>query len=359
MSYEKEYYLIETGYGFDTKKGRGFSRGNYIPIRKINEFIERRNNRSVFCTVYRYNALNVNSVINTEDGIMPDNAMLYGDLYLDFDDIDCYDNVKVDALIALSYLKIVYHIKEDQVKIFFSGNKGVHIVVPADILGVTPTSELNHIFKNIALSINTFSKNKTIDTQIYDNKRMFRVPNSLHEKSNLYKVPITFNELKNLSEEQIKNLAKQPRQIQTKEITKINNIARQAFQKNITEYEANKKEAKKDKKYNAKLKVIPPCVQCLIDNGAQEGQRNISIACLASFYRNYGKSLNETTDIISDWNSRNYVPTGEVELQKTVRSIFTSQKSYGCSTLKLISDCNINKCQLIKKKEGNENVIRS
>ena len=347
MSYEKEYYLVETGYGFDTPKGKGFSRGNYIPAKVLNSFVKSRNSRSVFCTVYHYNAPLI------------EGANLYGDLYLDFDDIKCYDNVKADALTALSYLKIVYHINENQVQIYFSGNKGVHLVVPASILGVEPMPLLNGVFRTIAVSINTFSKNKTIDTQIYDNKRMFRIPNTIHEKSGLYKIPITADELRNLSEQEIRKLAEKPRQSTAQPIYGINNIARKTFEKTIQEYYLIDKEARKDKRFNAKLTIVPPCIQYIIENGALEGQRNISIACLSSFYKNYGKSLDETIDTISDWNSNNSLPTGEMELKRTVRSIFMGNKSYGCNTLKLMSVCDINNCKLAKKKEVKKNVIRS
>lgn len=358
MSYENEYYLVETGYGFKTAKGKGFSRGNYVPVKALSSFIEKRNAHSVFCTIYRYKGSEIEDAVTSGD-LYLENVSLYGDLYLDFDNINNYDNVKADALTALSYLKIIYHIQENQVKIFFSGNKGVHIIVPANLMGIKPMLSLNGVFKTIAVSINTFSKYKTIDTQIYDNKRMFRIPNTVHEKSNLYKIPITAEELRNLSESEIRELAKAPRNITIKPVVEVNNIARKAFEKCVIEYQLINKELKKDRRFNAKLTIIPPCIQYLIDNGAVEGQRNITIACLASFYKNYGKSLDETIETISDWNSGNSVPTGEMELKRTVRSIFMGTKSYGCSTLKLTSICDSDKCKLSKKKEVKENVIRS
>ena len=110
------------------------------------------------------------------------------------------------------------------------------------------------------------------------------------------------------------------------------------------------KESKKDKRSHKTITFIPPCIQNILDNGAQEGERNITIACLAGFYKSYGKSLNETIDAITDWNSRNIAPTGQNELNKTVRSIFNGDKLFGCSTLKLLSVCQENNCRLSKKK---------
>lgn len=347
MSQEKECYLCEVGFGFESNGERGFSRGHYIPYRTIYNFAEGHNKYSVFSSAYRY---------STTDLTKSD---LYGDLYLDFDDINDFTHVKADALTALSYLKIVYHISENQVKIYYSGNKGVHIIVPAKILGVEPMPLLNGVFKTIALSIKSFTPNKTVDTQIYDNKRMFRIPNTIHEKSKLYKIPITPEELRNLSEEQIKLLAQRPREIQVNTIYETNNIAQKQFQRAVEEYYILDKESKKDRRFKTKYNFIPPCIQYILENGAVEGQRNITIACLTGFCKNSGKSLNETIDFISEWNSKNVKPTGEQEMKKTIKSIFMGEKIYGCSTLKSISVCDESRCKLSKKKEGKDNVTNS
>lgn len=343
-----ECYLCEVGFGFESNGERGFSRGHYIPYRTVSGFIENRNRYSVFCSAYRYNITDITK------------SDLYGDLYLDFDSVNGFDKVRTDALTALSYLKIVYHINENQVRVYYSGNKGVHIIVPAKILGIEPMPLLNGVFKTIALSIKSFTPNKTVDTQIYDNKRMFRIPNTIHEKSKLYKIPITSEELRKLSEDEIKALAQQPRDIQLNSLHETNNIAQKQFQRAVEEYFVLDKEMKKDKRFKSKYNFTPPCIQYILENGAVEGQRNITIACLTGFCKNSGKSLNETIEFISEWNSKNVKPTGQQEMKTTIKSIFMGEKIYGCSTLKLISTCDESRCKLSKKKkEGTNNVTNS
>lgn len=346
MCQEQECFLVEVGYGFEVKGERGFSRGSYIPYRTVPLFSQEHSQYSVFCSAYRYSDTDITK------------SDLYGDLYLDFDDINDFSHVRADALTALSYLKIVYHISENQVKIYFSGNKGVHIIVPAKILGIEPMPLLNGVFKTIALSIKSFTPNKTVDTQIYDNKRMFRIPNTIHEKSKLYKIPITSDELRNLTEEQIKTMAIQPRQLQLNTFCDTNNIAQKQFQRAIEEYYLLDKESKKDKRFKSKYNFTPPCIQYILENGAEEGQRNITIACLTGFCKNSGKSLSETIEFISDWNDNNVKPTGEQEMKKTIKSIFNGEKIYGCTTLKLISVCDESRCKLSKKKEGQNDVTK-
>lgn len=341
MCQKEECFLVEIGYGFNNERGeRGFHRGSYVPYQTVSAFARGRSNYSVFTSAYRYSSKCI------------DESELYGDLYLDFDDVDNFENVRKDALTALSYLKVVYHIEESQVRIYFSGNKGVHIIVPAEIFGIEPMHLLNGVFKTIATSIRSFTPNKTVDTKIYDNRRMFRIPNSIHEKSNLYKVPITPQELRTATHKEIRSLAEQPRSVLFDGNIETNHIAEQQFKKAIEEFYQFNKEVRKDKRYKSKYDFTPPCIQHILSNGAQQGQRNISIACLTGFYKNSGKSLNETLDLVTEWNSNNSKPTSDVELKRTVRSIFNGSKTYGCTTLKLISVCDELHCKLAKKKRG-------
>ena len=41
-----------------------------------------------------------------------------------------------------------------------------------------------------------------------------------------------------------------------------------------------------------------------------------------------------------------------MEMKKTIKSMFNGNKDYGCTKLKLISQCNESQCKLSKKKEG-------
>ena len=321
-----------------------FARNRYISYRTINEFVNARNQYSAFCSAFRY---------NTED---IDNSLMYGDMYFDFDDINDFEHVRKDAIVVLNMIEVIFLVKKELVKIFFSGNKGIHIILPAEILGVTPSAELNNIYKYVANLAKSFTPNKTVDTQIYDTKRLFRIPNTRHEKSGLYKIPITLNELQTLSINQIRQMATKPRNIQYPVYSELP-TANRAYQKILEEYLRNKEQEDKNKnrRFRKTFNFIPPCIQHILENGAQEGERNITIACLAGFYKSYGKTLDETIELISDWNDNNIKPTGTNELIKTVKSIFNSQKQFGCATLQSLSICD-NTCKVYIKKEEKLNI---
>lgn len=331
--------IVEVGFGYDKNNQHMFSRNRYISYREINKFINERNQYSTFCSAFRYNTTDI------------DNSLMYGDMYFDFDDLDNFEHVRKDAIVVLNMIEVVFLVKKEWLKIYFSGSKGIHIILPAKILGVSPSTELNQIYKYIANLAKSFTPNKTVDTKIYDNKRLFRIPNTKHEKTGLYKIPITLNELQTLSVEQIKQIAVNQRMIQYPQYVELPN-ANRAYQKILEEYSRDKEKQEKDKgkRFRKSFNFIPPCIQHILENGAQEGERNITIACLAGFYKAYGKTLDETIELISDWNDNNVKPTGTNELIKTIKSIFNSQKQFGCATLQSLSVCD-NTCKVYVKKE--------
>lgn len=333
----KECFLIEAGYWIDKEKNI-FKRKEFLPATLIRSVMVKRKNTGIFQTAYLY---------NTEK---QDEAYLYGDFYLDFDS-DCFELVRKDAIKAISYLKIVFNLKliRDQMKIFYSGNKGVHIIVPAKILGIEPRQNLNEIFKTIAININEYLENKTIDLRIYDKKRLFRIPNSIHEKTGLHKVEISLEELKTLKENEIKELAKNIRSLKHNDY-KLCTSAKKMYNSFIDKTEIRLNDYNVIKS-SGTLKYTPPCVIFALENGAKSGERNNTIAVLASFFKSSGKDSKETLDIISKWNEeKNSIPTSLSELTKTINSIYHTVKKYGCSSIKTLGLCNKEECKFKYKK---------
>lgn len=338
----KDCNIVEVGFTTPLNNTeRRFNRNVYIHYNEYFEFFKNHSPIDYYCSAFLYNTQKISE------------AELYGNLYLDFDDENNINNAREDIIHTLSFFKIVYQIPSDQLRIYFSGNKGFHLVVPKEILGIEPNKNLNGIFKTIAEQINRFSLHKTVDLKIYDNRRLFRVPNSINSKTNLYKIMITDNELENLSINDIYDLAKQPRFMNIDINNSLNPVAHSQYLKAIDEYvkeEKTKNYKNKNFRYRNTLKVMPECIKNILENGAEEGSRNITIACLTSYYMSCGKTLQETIDLINDWNSRNNKPTPYREMIATIKSIFNSGKHYGCSTLRTLTKCNIENCKLKQSK---------
>lgn len=335
---EKDCYLIEYGYWIDYKQ-KQFSRNNIVPKDILHKVLNDKSITGLFKTVYSYDKKDIN------------NSYLIGDLYFDFDDKD-YNNVKVDALRTIDLLYALFGIEKESISIYFSGNKGLHFIINKNILGVKPHKQLNSIYKEIILTIYNALENKTLDIKIYDNKRLFRIPNTRHEKTGLFKVPITYDELRNCTSEEVKKLATRPRKIQNSNYknAKFNEKANTMYLKYVDKAieKINKCEQIKNTSTNL-FKVNPPCIKHLYTNGADSGNRNNAAAMLTSFLKKKGYDFDKVYNFVKEWNSLNTVPLSENELYKTCRSIFLSNFNYGCTSFEIISVCDKDNCPLKNK----------
>lgn len=317
-----------------------------MTLSEFKDFRTKNGEHGLFTTAYRY------------DSPVIREANMIGNLYIDFDvtdiDIDFYQ-IRTDAVRTISALKAIFGIEKDSIQIFFSGNKGIHFVIPAEVLGVQPHAELNMVFKKIAEDMNKLVKHQTIDTQIYDKVRLFRIPNSFHPKSGLYKVPITLEELQNSTLEDLKELAKKPRAplpVKRTYSTQANRI----YQDYIKEWDNEKARinARKNKAGTAKLSFMPPCIQHILSEGALEGKRNNTAAVVASYFMQRGVKEAEALERVLEWNDEYCVPRLPTrEIEKTVASIFRAEHRYGCRALRELSICS-SSCKLYKD-DGRKN----
>lgn len=308
------------------KSEKIFKRNIMTNVNNIHNIRLQRNNIGVFSTPYRYDKKEI------------DDATMIGNLYFDFDCKEDFEKVRIDALRAVSYLKIVYRIDPSELVIYFSGNKGVHIIVPSIIFGAEPSKELNRIYKFISQDIRKFIQYDTLDPKVYDNKRMFRLPYSKHETSGYYKTPITIEELRNTTLDDIKKLSSSIRKF-TFPIPTENSFSCNIFKQDIDKYEASKKKKNKTS-FNSTINIVPNCIKKLLEEGAVDGSRNNSLAALTSFCRNWGLTYEKTVYRLSKWNDVNIPPICDTEFNSTINSIFYNGSNYGCTTYKELGLCN-------------------
>lgn len=340
MYLEKEYSHFEAGIQY--KKGK-FERNFLLDINSFTEFRRANQQHSLFVTAYRYD----NAEIRT--------ANMIGNFYLDFDVTDVnedFQKIREDAMRTLAALKSIYGIPKESVEIYFSGNKGIHFIIPSEVMGVQPHEELNMVFKKMAEDLSKLARNETIDTRIYDKVRLLRIPNSVHTKTGFYKVPISFEELRDLEIESIKQLASQPRNrmiVGKGYVTQANRI----YQSYVKGWEQEKARISNRKKTGKELNLnfMPPCIEHIMEEGSQEGKRNNTVAVLASYFMQRGISEEDTVNQILIWNQTRCTPMlSEREVERTIQSIFASNSRYGCRTLEEISVCS-DTCRLFKPKD--------
>lgn len=301
-------------------------------------------NTDVYCTPYLYNSDNQSE------------ALKIADFYLDFDkkletDSD-FDLVRADAIKALAYLQAIFQVPVETVKIYFSGSKGIHLVVPKEIMGIEPHVDLNRIFRTIAEEIFNYTINKTLDRQIYDNKRLFRLVNSVNAKSNMYKIPISYTELKWASYAEIKQIAKQPRNVEFAKPSKVSK-ANLFYNKYVNEWEQKLAKSREKKEIDPskfrRLDTYPPCVDNLITNDVPEGQRNNTAIALANYFQQQKFTEDEVKEVMFEWgSSKCSPPMAESEIETVIESAYRNKYKFGCSTLRTISICDKSKCPFFK-----------
>ena len=338
-------WYIEMGGMYNINDQKIFGRKIYVEPNKISEIRKKFNNLDVYATILSYNK----EVQNDSD--------LYGPMYLDLDlNIETesdYNILKSDLCNIVSYLEENYGIPNHYIKYYFTGKKGFHLIIGADIFDVMPDNNLNVYYKEIAKELNRATITQLIDTKIYDKKRLLRLPNSINGKTGLYKVPVTYNQILSMTFAEMKEYASSP-----KPIIKVKTAPCEKAINRLNEIkDLITKPKQKQKDINIKVRpindIIPPsCIYNILDNGAQEGNRNNTTIILASSFFQNGASYQDTLDLVTQWNElKNDPALPEAEVATTVASAYQQVKSgrrYGCNSIKECGLCVGGDCKLFK-----------
>lgn len=289
-------------------------------------------------TLNKYNFTDTYSTIYSYDNKNQDLANVIAPLYIDLDINDLekdYDKLRKDVLLLIRKLKTVFHLQDDNIQIFFSGSKGYHLIIPYQVFGIQPSRDLNDKYKLIATELKSYTITKSIDTRIYDSKRLFREPNTINTKTGLYKVYMTLDQVRNYTYEELIERASSKQDIGEVNI-EYNIKSDEAFNRMINELKERQKKTINHKVARQMLqnKELLPCVKYILQNGAQKGGRNNTAMALASalFQRNEDKEYVE--EIMDTWNRTKLdEPLPERELELTVRSAYNNVndgRRYGC-----------------------------
>lgn len=337
-------WYIECGGVYNINGLKVFGRKVFIKPDKLTATITKRfNNVDVYSTNYLYNETDQNS------------SDLIGPLYLDLDgniyDEESYDKVKQDTLTAISYLKNNLKVPKEYIKIYFTGSKGFHLIVSHVVFGIQPCKDLNDKYKRIALDVKNYSINKTIDTSIYDKKRLIRLPHSINGKTGLYKVPMTEEILRASTYLSMKLYASKDRNVTYTESSLIEE-ARQEFIKLTTIPEKKEKKKVNTSLINPNYE-IPLCIKYIYSTGASQGARNNTLVVLASSLLQKGMDLEECVRVLIEWDEDKNTPAmGSNEVEATVRSAYRNLidgRRYGCASITELGMCIGEKCKLFKE----------
>lgn len=171
-----------------------------IHVKDLPEAIKKYGDKGFYTSVWQFNSTDV------------ENASRMSNLYFDLDHEADPSISHADSLKLLNYLKDF--IPRDAIHWYFTGLKGFHIEVEALALGISPGNENHVIFRYIANDLKDNLDITTLDFSVYDARRIWRYPNTMHQKSGLYKVELFDDDM---TLEAIKAYAAKPQELNTKE----------------------------------------------------------------------------------------------------------------------------------------------
>lgn len=160
-------------------------------------------NGSAYLSIYSYNEAHKEKFEKT--GSLAGIKDVESDvLVFDFDDKTNPDNARKDAAELVQRLANLGVDVDNDVNCYFSGSKGVHVVLPLT-QSVTP-AQFKKATAELAKGL------KTYDSVVSDSQRVLRLEHTKHPSTGLYKIPLAAFEVDELSIDQIRELAKTPRE---------------------------------------------------------------------------------------------------------------------------------------------------
>ena len=245
-------------------------------------------------------------------------------LVFDFDSPDM-EQAKKDTATLVSRLKESGYTK-DNFKIYSSANKGFHVHLKLD-------QELNPTQVKI-LATEHFGKGlESLDLKVYDPQRIFRVPNSLNEKSGLFKNQLTEAQLR-LPVNVIKNDVCKVKKAQDHSMVPIK------FDQSIVNV---KERVKTVTKTTSKMTERPKHWleykwELLNATGLKAGERDESMMILAATCRGLGYNREITESFLNYFDQRYSTITeqdaNETQVQEKLDSVFQEGWQGGTYTYK-------------------------
>jgi len=243
-----------------------------------------------------------------------------GDLFFDFDSNDL-EKAKEDCISVYEHLTKHLDVPRSKIKIYFSGHKGYHLIIPWSILGLSPDPELHLNYLGLATSISgTYTRNQTLDLKIYNARRLFRLPQTVHQTTGKKKEEVN-EDFYPYSEGDF-----DPGE---------NEIGQEAIcyllNAEIAKFKTFKAENYTSTgKLPAEFLHVPlDCIQYALDYGAPEGKRNDYAYTTILYFKACGLSQEEIYQKLISSALCQKSGLSEKEIKSSASSAFRSDKSFG------------------------------
>lgn len=241
-------------------------------------------------------------------------------IYFDFDSKSNLENARNDA-ITVAHRLMERGFPESSISCYFTGNKGFNLEVEIDEF-ITPKQFKSIVFE-LAGDLPTF------DRVVNDPNRIVRLVNTKHQDSGLYKIQLEPNELVEMTIENIKTLAKNPRKTtivgeiahlpqELQNLQPLKEMSVEVISQALT-FDVNTLDLK------ARPKGFDEARWCLANGFFRSGERNHAMLCLAATYKNLGYPTELTSHLLNGVAEIQAQRTGEDEFPQREINLIINQ----------------------------------
>ena len=262
---------------------------DYLNKDKLNAYLNKLPNSDWYSTLFYY-PKEIVPYFEQDKSIRGYSGKAYSkSLVWDFDCDTDVSKAQKDTITLLERLQSDSVAINSSVSVWYSGSKGFHVSCALNE-EVTP-DVMKTVCSNLAKGLETY------DAVIYNATRIFRIPNTKHQKTGLYKIEIEPDELLNLTIEQIKQKASRPSFLNFTPIPTTANLLQkyQVLETKIApKFVATSKTSTNGIRgldtinWKNMPKNLPRCIYALQHGIAKPGERENVFFRLANFYRNQG-----------------------------------------------------------------------
>jgi hypothetical protein len=272
-------------------------------------------------------------------------AKFVAPIFFDIDSADDLQGARVSALMLCEMLMSRAFIPQDGLDIYFSGNKGFHILIPCELFDAFYSPHTLELYRRMAEKAEEGGV-QFLDKGVYTNKRIWRLPNSIHGKSHLFKIPLSYEELRDVSMAGIMKLAEHPRPQDSFAIPQLCEKAAAWYHWAIACCQDKKSKHSYSRKINTKFKKgwrIPPCVKAIETAVVPDGIRHQLYVSLARYYGYLNMHHDEMLGRLEAIDQRNPVRDPD-SIERAVSFGCAHPGFPGCDDPAIARYCQKNKC---------------
>ena len=300
-------------------KGTPYNRGILIPVNRLSNHL---GEEPVYRSVYLYDDTAFEYV--KENGSLKN---FFGVRYIDKVPVDIDKQDRSDERTLDILRGIILELEDADIdcgsfQSYFSGS-GYHLILSGDLFNFKPGNDLPFIVKQTMKKLMP-----DIDSSIYMRTGIYRLQHTPNQKTGLYKIPITRNEVMNNSPEESFVLAKTSRLNYTYSQLKGDGEFEDKIVKEVPDVRVFNKISEPTK--------IIPCVQSMLNQGANEGSRHITAMRIISHFKRHGIPSHYAKVCMLHWNNKS-VP--EQQIMEMVENVYNRNYKYGCQDSVIVQHC--------------------